>query len=443
MPNPNSKFRPLHVRYRATFAGKQDGAQRLGKIDEENEVLHDVQITLEGEALGHGVWLDREFCEAVAEQGNATGDVGLKVRYGHPAMCSDAIGTELGRAKNFRVVDLDRTVDGQTVKAAGVIADVYLLKSAHAAPQGDIAKHVIETAKEDPGQFGQSIVFTYSDWVVKDKDGNRHSYNEEVAKPLEEDLAAQSSWIAFAAKEKELVDAWMAQSADGKVYAVLGKLHGSDFTDTPAATDGIFSTGTLAEEAETMLAEHPQIMELLEKNPKSVVEFLERTGLDKKLESARLSGLQAAKDKEIAALRDELAAAEERHKAAMAEQTDRHAAALAKIEADHQAEMAAKCKEVAAATADAARAESATTIESLNADIAEKAQALDAAKADVEQLRAKVSEAEKALAETRAALAAETERYREQIGLALQQPAEVPAAKGADLIRCSFAGAGK
>ena len=346
MPNQNSKFKPLHVRFRATFAGKDlGGAQRLGKIDEENEVLHDVQITLEGEALGHGVWLDREFCEAVAEQGNAMGDVGLKVRYGHPSMCSDAIGTELGRAKNFRVVDLDRTVDGQTVKAAGVIADVYLLKSAHSAPQGDIAKHVLETAKEDPKQFGQSIVFTYSDWVVKDADGNRHSYK-------------------------------MEESADGKVYAVLGKLHGSDFTDTPAATDGIFSTGTLAEEAETMLAEHPQIVELLEKHPKSVIEFLERTGLDKKLESARLSGLQAAKDKELAEMsakyKADLAAMKERHEAALAENDAAQATALA--ERDER-------------------------IKNLQADNDEKAKALDSAKAENEQLSAKLAKAEKDLAQ--------------------------------------------
>lgn len=395
-----NKFNPLRVRFRATFSGKQDGAQRLGKIDEENEVLHDVQITLEGEALGHGVWLDREFCEAVAEQGNATGVVGLKVRYGHPAMCSDAIGTELGRAKNFRVVDLDRTVDGKTVKAAGVVADVHLLKSAHAAPQGDIAKHVIETAKEDPGQFGQSIVFTYSDWVVKDADGNRHSYNEEVVKPLEDDRAAQASCLVFAAKEKELRDAWMAKSADGKVYAVLGKLHGSDFTDTPAATDGIFSTGTLAEEAETMLAEHPQIVELLEKHPKSVIEFLERTGLDKKLESARLSGLQAAKDKELA----EMSA---KYKADLAAMKERHEAALAEAEAAHKVQM------------DELRSSN----ETLSADIDAKQKALAEAQAKAEQLSAKCAETEKALAETRAALDAETERYREQIGLALA-PAE-------------------
>ena len=417
---PTNKFNPLRVRFRATFSGKQDGAQRLGKIDEENEVLHDVQITLEGEVLGHGVWLDREFCEAVAEQGNATGDVGLKVRYGHPAMCSDAIGTELGRAKNFRVVDLDRTVDGQTVKAAGVIADVYLLKSAHAAPQGDIAKHVIETAKEDPGQFGQSIVFTYADWVVKDADGNRHSYKEEVSDSYNKwrKENPDASDREACAKYNELCKAWRDCSADGRTYAVLGKLHGSDFTDTPAATDGIFSTGTLAEEAETMLAEHPQIVELLEKHLKSVVEFLERTGLDKKLESARLSGLQAAKDKEIAELRGKLTEMSDKYKADLEELKKRHEAALAE-------------NDNAQAVALTERDE---RIKNLQADIDAKQTALAEAQAKVEQLTAKCAEAEKALAETQAALADETKRYREQVGLALQQP-ENPTSKlhGRDL----------
>ena len=385
------KFKPLKSRYRATFSGTEGGASRLGKIDTENEVLHDVQITLEGEALGHGVWLDREFCEAVAAQGNATGDVGLKVRYGHPAMCSDAIGTELGRAKNFRVVDIDRTIDGQQVKCAGVIADVHLLKSAHAAPQGDIAKHVLETAAEDPKQFGQSIVFTYADWVVKDADGKRHSYKEEVEEPLSKDEASAHDDLIHFAREKALADKWYEQSADGKIYAVLGKLHGSDFTDTPAATDGIFSTGTLAEEAEQMFDEHPEVLDAIEKNPKSLVEFLARTGLDKKLESARVAGLQAAKDKEIAALK----------------------ADIEKATGDLRSDLATMTAE-----RDGLKAEN----EKLTSEIAEKTTALDSAKAEIEQLRAKVGDAEKALADSQAALAAETERYREQIGAALQPP---------------------
>lgn len=372
-----NKFNPLKTRYRASFAANQFGADRLGKIDKENEILHDVQITLEGEAKGHGVYLDREFCEAVAEAGNATGDVGLKVRYGHPAMCSDAIGTELGRAKNFRVVDIERDVDGEKVTAAGVIADIEILRSAHSAPQGDIAAHVLAVAEEDPGQFGQSIVFTYSDWVVKDADGVRHSYNAEV-------------------KEGELSgDAWREQSADDKVYAVMGKLHGTDFTDTPAATDGIFSTGTLAEEAEQMLDEHPQILEVLNSNPKSVVEFLERTGLAEKIESARLSRLQAAKDKEIAELR-----------AALSDMQKNSLDALASLEAEKNGEIAA-LKEANA---------------NFESDIAEKVAALDALNGEVEQLRAAVSEATTALEKSQAALEASENRYREQVGLALTQP---------------------
>lgn len=393
----NKKFNPMKARFRATFNGSQLGASRLGEIDTENEVLHDVQITLEGEALGHGVWLDREFCEAVAAAGNATGDVGLKVRYGHPAMCSDAIGTELGRAKNFRVVDVERTVDGQKVQAAGVVADVHLLKSAHSAPQGDIAKHVLETAKEDPKQFGQSIVFTYSDWVVKDKDGNRHSYKEEVSEPYakwrKENPAAdiEDCW----AKSDELFAAWKDQSADGKIYAVLGKLHGSDFTDTPAATDGIFSTGTLAEEAEQMLDEHPQILEVLEKNPKSVVEFLDRTGLAEKIESARVAGLQAAKDKEIAALKAEIASLGEKN-----------------------AELQKKGVELLAAAEDQHK----VAVQKFEADIKERDEALASAKAEREQLHAELEKTTKALSDTKAALDAEIERYRAQVGTALQQP---------------------
>ncbi len=406
-----NKFNPMKARVRASFAAGSTEEPRLEKIDKENEVLHGVQITLEGEARGHGVWLDREFCEAVAEAGNAMGEAGVKVRFGHPAMCSDALGTYLGRARNFRVVDLTRKETGE--KAAGVLADIHIMPESHSAPSGDLGKWVMEAAENSPDTFGQSIVFTYADLKSTNEDGDP-ILRSEFDSDYDFDKAR----------------------GENKVFAVLGKLHGTDFTDTPAATDGVFSSNDLAAEAEEMLAEHPEILSTISQKPEKVIEFLDRMGLLTVLETKRVAGIQAAKDKE-------LAAAEERHKAAMAEQTDRHAAALAKIEADHQAEMAAKCKEVAAATADAVRAESATTIESLNADIAEKAQALDAAKADVEQLRAKVSEAEKVLAETRAALAAETERYREQIGLALQQPAGVPAAKGADLIRCSFAGAGK
>lgn len=413
MPKP---FKPMKARFRATFGGSQLGAGRLGSVDKENEILHDVQITLEGEAKGHGVWLDREFCEAVAAQGNATGDVGLKVRYGHPAMCSDAIGTELARAKNFRVVDVEREIDGQKVTCAGVVADVHMLEAAHSAPQGDIVKHVMEMAATDPSQFGQSIVFTYADWVVKDADGVRHSYREEV---MGIDAEGKVIVDAETGKPKDTIsyDAWLAQSADGKEYAVLGKLHGTDFTDSPAATDGIFSTGTLAEEAELMLSEHPQIIETLEKSPKALVEFLARTGLDKRLESARVAGLQAAKDKELAELRAEF----EDYK-------KRSIDALAASEAQAKEQVAALSAQM-----DELR----TSNEKLTSDIAEKTDALAKAQTEVEQLTSKVGETEKALSETKAALQVEVERYREQVGLALQQKPDAPMLRGSAAVAAS------
>lgn len=389
----SNKFNPMKARVRASFGGG-DLVSRLENVDSEAEVLYGVQITLEGEAKGHGVWLDREFCEAVAAAGNATGDVGLKVRYGHPSMCSDALGTELGRAKNFRVVELERDVDGEKVPAAGVLADVYLLKSAHAAPQGDIAAHVLAVAAEDPTQFGQSIVFTYADWVVKDKDGVRHSYREEVM-----GVDAEGKVIVGEdgkAKDRISEEAWRAKSADGREYAVLGKLHGTDFTDTPAATDGIFSAGSLAEEAAELLEAHPQIRDSILSSPKNVIEFLKRSdlfdALAAEIESSRVANLQSAKDKRIAELKEIENVLNER----LMESQNK----IENLEVE---------------------------ISKLKSDAAEVAGALAGRGCEsVEQLCRILDETSDALSKTKAALDVETERYRSQVGAAMGQPENLP-----------------
>ena len=403
----SNKFRPMKARLRATFGGG-DLVSRLESVDAEADVLHGVQITLEGEAKGHGVFLDREFCEAVAAAGNATGDVGLKVRYGHPAMCSDALGTELGRARNFRVIDIERDIDGEKVQAAGVVADVHILAAAHAAPQGDIAAHVLAVAAEDPKQFGQSIVFTYGDWVVKDKDGVRHSYREEVM-----GVDAEGKVIVGEdgkAKDRISEEAWRAKSADGREYAVLGKLLGTDFTDTPAATDGIFSAGSLAEEATELLDAHPQIRELMLNSPKNVVEFLKRSdlfdALAAEIESVRCANLQSAKDRRIAELKEienglnetifECRNKIENLEAALAEKT----AALETLTAE---------------------------MNQLKSDAAEVAGALAARGCEsVKQFCDIFDETSGALSKTKAALDAETKRYREQVGSAMTQPEYLP-----------------
>lgn len=397
-------FRPLRRRMRATFSAAERPAEAQyfadAKSEPGRETLRGVQIVLEGEAKGHGVWLDRAFCEAVAEAGNATGEAGLKVRYGHPSMCADAIGTELGRAHNFRVSEFTRTVDGAPAECAAVVADVAILKSAHSAPQGDIARHVLEVAAEDPSQFGMSIVFTYADWAVVDEAGVRHSYNEEVGRDGDDDDGdGDDGDGGGGGSPRKTEEEWLAQSADGRVYAVLGRLHGADFTDTPAATDGIFSTGTLAEEAERMLDEHPEVLAAIERDPRSLVEFLDRTGLSARLESARVRGLQSAKDGEIAQLRAEISIL--------------RTTLVAKV----------------------------AKIESLESDAAGTAAALSGAKALEERLRAELDGAKGELSRTKAALEAERERYRGQVGPALRPPAGANAGRrGLELVRCSFGG---
>lgn len=406
----NSSYKPMKSRLRATFAAGETNEPRFEKIDKEGLVLNGVQITLEGEALGHGVWLDREFCSAVVEAGNKTGEAGVKVRFGHPSMCADALGTYLGRAKCFRLVELTRK-DGTA--ACGVLADVYL------DPNADRTEWIMNMAESAPDTFGQSIVFTYADLKYLDADGVWHM--------LSDDGADES------------------KSVDGKLYAVLGKLHGTDFTDTPAATDGVFAdSDSLAAEGENMLAEHPQIREVLEKSPKSVFEFLERTGLKSVIdafENKRVAGCQQHEAEALAAKETEwstkmTALCQERDDAvkiaadAMTE-LDKcrgdYREIVEKITGEHELSMKELTDE---------RAELLKMNEALEAKVKEftemnaKLEAdLTAAKTAFDAVTEAKTKAEAALAEQSAALELSQQRYREQIGQALQQPTEGKSAK--------------
>lgn len=310
-----SAFRPGEVRFRATFAaGELDASQRFGQIDEEAGVLHGVQINIMGEAKGHGVFLGEDFIDGVVAQGNAS-KLGIKSRFGHPAMCSDALGTFLGRAKNFAKKEVKRS-DGTT--CWGAFADFHLAQEAKHSPGGDLYTWTMMTAKNSPDTFGQSIVFTYADWYVLDKDGGKLLWTAQEGYDSEDyDL------------RRKAFDRWMEQSVDGKIYAVLGELLGTDFTDTPAATDGVFGAGSLASQATALIDENPQIFALLTSRPDTVAQFLERynatltaagkpavclsvaggpdaSSLAARLEEAekRFSGMQSAKDREIAELKN-------------------------------------------------------------------------------------------------------------------------------------------
>jgi len=111
--------------------------------DREAKVLYGVQVAMLGEAKGHGCELDDVTLDKIVELGNANPN-GVKVRFGHPSMCTPALGTFLGVRKNFRR-------DGQYVRA-----DLHMSKAA----DPEKAMHVLNMAEHEPAHIGNSVVIS-------------------------------------------------------------------------------------------------------------------------------------------------------------------------------------------------------------------------------------------------------------------------------------------
>ena len=196
-----------------------------GAVDESRGVIEGVSVCTVGEAKGHGVNLDSEFIERVAELG-AEKNQGLKARFGHPNMCSTALGTFIGRFKNF-------AVDGNQVRA-----DLCLSNAASDTPHGDLRAYVLGLAQNEPDMFGTSIVFTPGPAYIRGEDGE---------KVYEFD-----------------------RNTDEAVFVECDSLHACDAVDEPAANDGLFSqfTGeTMAGQITEFLDLHPQVLNAVSENP--------------------------------------------------------------------------------------------------------------------------------------------------------------------------------
>ena len=163
----------------------------LDTIDEHTGVIKGVTLAREGVAKGHGVHLDSKFISDLVELGNSQ-EEGVKARFGHPSMTSDAFGTYIGRYKNFRIKD----------KKAK--ADLYMDQVSKKSPKGDLYSYVFAMARSNPDMFGNSIVF---------KSGESRYENE-----LDEN-----------------------ENVITKEYVSIIGLNASDLVDTPAATDSLFS----------------------------------------------------------------------------------------------------------------------------------------------------------------------------------------------------------
>ena len=127
-----------------------------GGINREAGIIEGVKVCTAGEAQGHDVSLDAEFVDTVVRFGNERKQ-GLKARFGHPNMCSTALGTFLGRYKNFRKETTTRD-DGSEAVAA--VADMFMSNEAKETPNGNLYDYVLGLAENEPDMFGTSIVFT-------------------------------------------------------------------------------------------------------------------------------------------------------------------------------------------------------------------------------------------------------------------------------------------
>jgi hypothetical protein len=175
--------------------------------------------------------MDDVSLNQIVDLGNKS-TTGVKSRFGHPNMSGEALGTFLGRAKNFRK-------DGEAVRA-----DLYFDETAYKTPNGDLATYVLDLAVNDPDSFGTSIVFSAEFETRLEKDGT----------PKKDE------------KGNKLPD-----------LVRFKKLYGSDVVDDPAATNGMF--GKFFNESVELSAKATEFLDKLLCNPEAVervMGFLER-----------------------------------------------------------------------------------------------------------------------------------------------------------------------
>jgi hypothetical protein len=195
----------------------------VASIDRERGIIRGVTICQAGPVKGHGGFIDKAFLLQIVEDASAK-TAGIKARFGHPNMCSTALGTYLGRFRNY-------SYSGSSVRA-----DLHLDDTARSTPSGDLHTYVLDMAENNPDMFGASIAFEIAESLF-----------------LEEEVEGQKV-------EKE--------------YFRLKELRATDIVDEPAATNGLFSANTFPGIATQFLDENPQILDLIFSKPDSITEFL-------------------------------------------------------------------------------------------------------------------------------------------------------------------------
>lgn len=129
------------------------------KIDRDSAVINGFAVVTKGVTKDSRGEFDDISLDSVVELGNKV-KTGVKSRFGHPNMSSTALGTFLGRVRNFRR-------DGDIVRA-----DLHIDKTAFETPDGDLAGYVLNLAESDPEMFGASMVIYWDEEKREGLDAN-------------------------------------------------------------------------------------------------------------------------------------------------------------------------------------------------------------------------------------------------------------------------------
>jgi len=183
-------------------------------------------------------------------------------------MCSTALGTFLGRAKNFRQGVTLR--DGKEEEVS--LADIFLSNSAKETPQGDLHNYVMDMAENEADMFGTSIVFTPGALYKRNPEGNKVYQHVRYSMDGCEVWYTHEDGTKLSDKEEE--------ELSEETFVECDELHADDIVDEPAANDGLFSKfsgETMAGQITEFLDLHPQVWKAIETNP-SILEALGRYG---------------------------------------------------------------------------------------------------------------------------------------------------------------------
>ena len=201
------------------------------QVNREKEVIAGFAVVTKGVTHDERGEFDEVALNSVVEFGNQA-KAGIKSRFGHPNMSGTALGTFLGRAKNFRR-------DGDVVRA-----DLHIDPTAHKTPDGDLAGYVMTLAQSDPDAFGSSMVIHWEE-----------EFKKETGK-------------------------------DGKAlppYIRVKKLMSVDVVDDPAANDGLFGMPFFSESVKPS-AEITAFLDKFLNQPEAVekvISFLQRYGFNR------------------------------------------------------------------------------------------------------------------------------------------------------------------